>query len=353
MKRKYLPLLFCIIFAVSGCGKAASEISDESKDQEGASLEGSTEAEVVGAGADDTEVLIEKDFEETEESEDATLLPIGDWEDKWAAKYGKDDGISDEKFDKTLFEEKAVESKVDEAIKKSSSIADEIKDIEQIAFYYTCYHNASGLGQVDMNEYSCAETYTWEYEMQKLFDRILEETDASKKDSAKAEQDKWKADFNRCYEAFQCVEGSWKAMIDAQIQARLIKSHCYILAKELADIRGENYELPERFYRENSYVSDGAALDVAEGWEGGSISIIYAQKGKDRLELVAYDPLINENTISFKTSSVLQYGKEVDAYDVAVEGKITYGWDGATLTITKSGYKNLPAGTKVQFQKAM
>ena len=105
MKRKYLPLLFCIIFAVSGCGKAASEISDESKDQEGASLESSTEAEVVGAGADDTEGAIENDFEETEESEDATLLPIGDWEDKWAAKYGKDDGISDEKFDKTLFEE--------------------------------------------------------------------------------------------------------------------------------------------------------------------------------------------------------------------------------------------------------
>ena len=298
-----------------------------------------------------------EDTEETTDtalSVDSALFPIAEWEKKWSAENDTKECYSTEKFDAEQYEEKVVKSRLDEAIKNSKSIADELKNVEEIAYYYTNYHNAD-LSQQDMNNVSCAESYIWDYEVQSLYNRILEEADDSRKDSIKAEQDAWKADFDRCYEAVKYVEGSWASMMNSELDSRFMKSRSYILARELADERGENIELPKRFFRENSYISDDAVLDIKEGMEGGSISITYAPKGKEKVDMLCYEPMINDTTISFKTTCEFDDGEVINTNDgdAPIVGIITYGWDGATLTITESGDKSLPAGTKVKFPNAM
>lgn len=347
MKRRYLLLLIGMIFVMSGCGKVSTQAPASSTESNTAAEEISAD---TGAAADSSADSVEADSAVADET---GLFPIDEWEDKWAAKYGKDE-FSKEEFDRAQYEETVEKSKVDEAVTKSSSLVDEMKEIEQVALYYTSYHHED-LGQQDMNDLSNAETYTWEYEMQSLLDRISEEADSSKKDSVKANQEKWEADLERCFEAFQWGDGSAASMFNSEIQARFKKNRCNMLAKELADIRGESFELPELFYRENSYVSEDAVLDITAGMENGSISITYAPKGKEKIELLAYDPLINENTISFKTSGIFVGDTEeyTGTEDSPIVGKITYGWDGAVLTITESNDTNLPAGTEVKFPTVM
>ena len=343
MKRKYLPIVLCICFAITGCGQTASEISTGAQEQDGAAQE-------ISAEVGDKEV----ETAETASADEQGLLSIDEWEKKWFAENDTEELPSTEKFDADQYDEKVVESKVDEAIKNSKSIAEELKSVDAIAYYYTNYQSAD-LGQQEMNGVSVAESHTWDYEIQSLYKRILEEADDSKKDSIKAEQDAWKADFDRCYEATRYDEGSWAFMQNSGLDARFMKSRSYMLAKELADIRGENFELPKRFFRENSYVSEDAILDITAGMEGGSILITYAPKGKEPVNLLCYDPMINENTISFKTTCKYDDGEEVNTNegDTPIVGTVTYGWDGATLIITESGDKNLPAGTEVKFPTAM
>ncbi len=334
MKKKYLTLLLCLCFVVTGCGQTASEISTKSQEQE--------------------EVIQEITTNVEDKEADTALLPIDEWEKKWFAENDVEGQFSTEKFDADQYEKKVVGAKVNEAIKNSKSIADELKSVEAIAHYYTNYHSAD-LCQQDMNNVSYVESYIWDYEVQNLYNRILEEADESKKDNIKSDQDAWKADFDRCYEVVKYEEGSWASMMNSELDARFMKSHSYMLAKELADIRGEKVELPKRFFRENSYISDDAVLDITAGMEGGSISITYAPKNKEKVVMLCYEPMINDNTISFKTTCEFDDGEVINTNggDIPIVGTITYGWDGATLTITESGDKNLPAGTEVKFPIAM
>ncbi|MBO4458709.1 MAG: DUF1311 domain-containing protein [Butyrivibrio sp.] len=342
MKRKYLPLLLCLCFAVSGCGKADLDILSDSPEQEVSTQEASTETSEV-----------EADSAEAEAPKDETLVPIDEWEEKWAAENGSDD-LSTEEFDASQYDGKVVGEKVDEVVNNSSSIEEEMKGIEKVAYYYTNFHNAD-LGQQDMNVLSDFESDTWDYEIQSLLKRILDEADASKKDSIKADQAAWEENYQKCQGSFSWEGGSAAPMMNAGMNARFLKNRAYMLAKELADIKGEKYELPKRFFRENSYMGEDGALDITAGMEGGSLTITYAPKGKDAVEMLTYDPMINENTISFRTSFMSDEGEEVltNEGDAPIVGTITYGWDGATLTITESGDKNLPAGTEVKFSTAM
>ena len=323
-KNLSLPLIVGLCFATTGCGVVASNAVVSPAESMG--------KDIVSASASSEYMT-----PEAASAEEASLVPIDEWEQNWKEIMDEEEGIDDD-FDETQYDEKIVRSKVDDAIKSSASIAEEIESIEKIANYYNGYHFAD-LKQGEMNEYSVAEVYTWDHELDCLLKRILEEADESEKKSIKAEQDTWKADFDRCYKVLEYKEGTWASMQNSGLDVRFLKSRCYMLAKELSDIRGENYELPKRFYRDNAYVGDKTMLDIAEGMEGGSIAITVVLDGKEE-DLLVYDPLINDNTIEFKAVS-------------GVEGKITYGWDGATLTMTKSVNKILPKGTEIKFPTAM
>ena len=326
MTKKYLSvsLLSSICFAVTGCGAGASDAAV-------------SPIESVGRDIVSAEASLEYSTPEAV-TEDTSLVPIDEWEENWKEIMGEEEDAVEADYDESQYNEKAVESKVDDVIKNSKSISEEIEGIEKIANYYKGYHFAD-IKQQDMNSVSGAEPYTWELELDSLLKRALEEADASKKDDIQAEQKEWKADFDRCYDVLEYDEGSWAPMQNSGLDARFLKNRCYKLAKTLSDIRGENYELPKRYFMENAYVSDKGMLDISEGMEGGSIAITVAVNGKEE-RLLAYDPLINDTTIEFKAES-------------GITGTITYGWGGATLTITQSVNKNIPKGTELNFPTAM
>lgn len=255
-------------------------------------------------------------------------------------------------YDESQYDDSVVRSKVDEVIKNSKSIAEEIESVEKIANDLTEYHNVD-LKQQEMNDLSIYEPYVWEVEMDNLLERVIEEADTSQKESIQTMQDEWKAGYDRCFNAIEYDDGSWAGMQNSILHARFFKNRCYMLAKTLSDIRGEKYELPQRYYVDNSYISDDGVLDISEGMENGSISITVVN-GEVKSELLAYDPLIDDNTIVFETTFTHNGEKfNTNDGDKPIAGKITYGWDGATLTITESGDKNLPVGTTINFPTAL
>lgn len=338
MKKKVLSatLLLCICFGATGCGAAAPEAVNASPAE-------TTEAEMVSEEA-------AAEYSTPVASEESSLMPIDEWEEHWTEIMGGEEAKAD--YDAMQYDESAVKSKVDEVIKNSKSIAEEIEGIENIVNSLNGYRNED-LKQQDMNNASAFEPYAWETEMDSLLKRALEEADASKKESIQSEQDAWKAYFDRCFKVLEYDEGSWADMQNSVLNARFLRNRCYILAKTLSDIRGENYELPKRFFMENTYVGDDGMLDISEGMEGGSIAITVVN-GKTESELLCYDPLINDNTIVFETTYTYD-GEKINTNDgdKPIAGKITYGWDGATLTITESGDKDLPVGTTINFPTAM
>lgn len=326
MTKKYLSasILSCICMTVTGCGAGASNAVVSPAESIG--------KEVISADASAEYTTPEAS------TKDASLVPIDEWEENWKEIMGEEEEVEAD-YDESQYDEEIVKSNVDEVIKNSKSIAEEIEGIEKIANYYNGYHFDADISQMEMNAVSGAEPYTWELELDSLLKRALEEADASKKEEIQAEQKKWKADFDRCYDVLEYEEGSWVPMQNSTLDARFLKNRCYMLAKTLSDIKGDNYELPKRYFMDNAYVSDNGMLDISEGMEGGSIAITVVVDGKEVGQL-AYDPLINDTTIEFKAQS-------------GIEGKITYGWDGATLSITKSVNKVIPKGTELKFPTAL
>jgi len=340
-------MLFYICLATTGCGVIATDTVIVSPS------ESDSEQERVISNSTSEESVSETESEDAAKTEDSSLVPIEEWEESWEEITGeKEDDTAD--YEREKYDEKVVQTKVNNVIKSSSTISEEIEGIKNIAQYYKGYYSAD-ITQAEMNELSEAEPYTWELEMDSLLKRILKEADASQVDSIKAEQDTWKANYTRCYNGVKCTEGTIQTMINSGLNARFYENRCYMLAKTLSNIRGENYELPKRYYRDNTYASDNATLDISEGIETGSICITLVLDKKEKIEMLAYDPLINGANIFFETTATLDDGEKFNTNDgdIPFEGKITYGWDGAKLIIYKSGDKNLPAGTEISFPIAL
>ena len=345
MRKKILPLILCLGLTVSGCGK---DVTDEQAADNTASAETDINADdenYLDEEVDDE--LSEDDLRKQSASKDSSLLPIEDWEKKWFKEAGYDP-YSFEKFDKSIYTEKAVDTKVAELAKNSSSISDEMENADKIGRSYQSYHGED-LTQTDMNILSYYEEYFWEQEMKSLLDRLKKEGD---KKTVEADQKTWEGNFKKCFELIEYDEGSWAGMQNCGLYARFYSNRCYMLAQQLSDIRKDSYKLPKRFYRDNSYVGDDGILDISCGMEGGSIAISYKDKDGKETALLVYDSYVNDNTIVFD-DNITVWTEDDDCNEFHVSGTITYGWDGATIKIDDSKDELLPAGTEKTFSTAL
>ena len=169
MTKKYLSasILSCICMTVTGCGAGASNAVVSPAESIG--------KEVISADASAEYTTPEAS------TKDASLVPIDEWEENWKEIMGEEEEVEAD-YDESQYDEEIVKSKVDEVIKNSKSIAEEIEGIEKIANYYNGYHFDADISQMEMNAVSGAEPYTWELELDSLLKRALEEADASKKE---------------------------------------------------------------------------------------------------------------------------------------------------------------------------
>ena len=345
MRKKILPLILCLGLTVSGCGK---DVTDEQAADNTASAETDINADdenYLDEEVDDE--LSEDDLRKQSASKDSSLLPIEDWEEKWIEETGNDP-YQREPFDESLYDEKIIDAKVAELAKNSSSISDEMENADKIGRSLQSYHYED-ITQTDMNILSYYEGYFWQQEMNSLLERLKKEGD---KKAVEADQKTWEDNFKKCYALTEYDEGSWASMKNSGLYAQYYSNRCYMLAKQLSDIRKDSYKLPKRYFEDNSYVGEDGILDISSGMEGGSIAISYKDKDGNETSLLVYDSYINENTIVFD-DNITVWTEDDESNEFHVSGTITYGWDGATIKIVDSKDELLPSGTEKTFSTAL
>ena len=311
MKIKLLPLLLTATFVLAACGQAASTDGTTTTNQ-------TTPAEVQ----EEPPVAVSDTVDTDENFVASVITELPD------------------SFDETLYTKEEVKARVDAIDKECTNLKAEFKNIEALTDYYDTYMQED-LGQTDLNIYSGMRFNIWDYEMDSLLARIND----NNIDSLEPDQKTWEAKSKEVYDVVSQKEGSISPMVNNGIASSMLRNRCYYLASVLADKNGESFDIPERIAIGEAYYGDNGILYVDYGMEGESITVEYTNTKGETTSILAYDPVIDDTTITFE-------GEDTSDYETPASGKITYGWNGATLSITDSSINGLDKGD-ITFDNAL
>lgn len=141
-----------------------------------------------------------------------------------------------------------IESEVENAISKASSLQDEINKIQKIANSYADAASRANT-QSEMNS-SSAWTYTiWDTELNNLWKRISSNASKDVKELILSEQRNWISMKNEItIENLGAPEdsGSIYPLLQNNFLSDITHNRCLILARELAMIKHEDFVMPDR-----------------------------------------------------------------------------------------------------------
>lgn len=167
--------------------------------------------------------------------------------DKVETTISRNDNVA-KKYDYFNDYKSEIETEVENAIAKASSLQDEINQIQKIA---DTYSNAASLAntQSEMNS-SSAWTYTvWDKELNNLWKRISSSASKDIKERMLSEQRNWIAMKNEItIENLGAPEdsGSIYPLLQNNFLSDITHNRCLILARELAIIKHEDFVMPDR-----------------------------------------------------------------------------------------------------------
>jgi hypothetical protein len=167
--------------------------------------------------------------------------------DKVETTISKNDNVS-KKYDYFNDYKSEIETEVENAIARASSLQDEINQIQKIA---DTYSNAASLAntQSEMNS-SSAWTYTvWDKELNNLWKRISSSASKDIKERMLNEQRNWISMKNEItIENLGVPEdsGSIYPLLQNNFLSDITHNRCLILARELAIIKHEDFVMPDR-----------------------------------------------------------------------------------------------------------
>lgn len=221
-----------------------------------------------------------------------------------------------------------IESEVENATAKASSLQDEINQIQKIA---NTYADAAALAntQSEMNA-SSAWTYTvWDTELNNLWKRISSSASKDVKERILSEQRNWISMKNEItIENIGAPEnsGSIYPLLQNNFLSDITHNRCLILARELAVIKHENFVMPDRsiygtFVDNQETGNVYGSLITRKNMENDNEAIISIY----RLTTVEGTFIEKENGDSAFTS-----------YEENVKGTIKiFGWEKAVFEVTE------------------
>ena len=250
----------------------------------------------------------------------------------------------EERLDFTCDYSEDIRADVDYVVSVSASLQEELENIEKIIQKYTPLAQAAQT-QGEMNVSSQWFLVIWDTELNSLWSRFSHLADQQTKENILAEQRNWidmKDEAVLLSIGSSEENGSMYPLLQNSFLEEITRRRAYVLANELAKVKGEPFVLPEVSPKYGLFVDNQgtgsiySSLLVQQAWEGGDEAMIsiYRQGGI-------------EGTFVDNGNGELAF----TSYDGNVKGTIQInGWDGASFKVTEtSGEFGFFVGEEVEF----
>ncbi len=340
----YSFIIGAAALTLAGCSSAANEESAQlfEKQTETETATGTEEQvsnESQAEPATETQETVETEpFDEVEGNAETTT------EADTSASSNGEVSICDETTELDYSKDYTDEIKVavERAVASASSLEDEFAKMDEIHECITA-RRSQDQTQAEMSMASYFYYQVWDAELNNLWSRVSEAVDADTKDRLLKAQRNWIAMKDEAtVMALGPREegGSIYPMLVNEFIEDSTKNRCYLLAKELAAVTGDSYEMPKKDLRGMYLDNQGtdsicSSISIMEGWESG-----YTAK----ISLYRIGEL--DGTVTEDGDGKLAFVSD----DESVKGTILYGWDGASLEITQAdGASIVATGDKFEF----
>lgn len=237
-----------------------------------------------------------------------------------------------------------IKADVDHAVSGSPSLQKELENIEKITQKYAPLAEAAQT-QGEMNTSSRWFFVIWDTELNNLWSRFSNSADQQTKEKVLEEQRNWiamKEEVTLLSIGPREESGSIYPLLQNSFLEEITKNRAYVLANELAKIKGESFAMPEKSAKYGLFVDNQgtgsvySSLNTRQGWEGDDEAVIsiYRLGG-------------TEGTFVDNGNGELAFTSD----DGSIKGIIRLnGWDGASFKVTEtSGASPFSAGEEFKF----
>ena len=254
-------------------------------------------------------------------------------------------GLKDtNKIDFTYDYTEDIQEEVDYVVSNSSSLQEELKNIDTITQKYTQLAE-SAQTQGEMNVASQWLYVIWDTELNNLWSRFSSLANQDTKEMVLEEQRNWiamKEEVTLMSLGSQEENGSMYPLLVNSLWEEKTKNRAYFIANELAQIEGESFAMPEASTKYGLFVDNQgtdavySSLITQQSWEGEDEAIISVY----RLGEIEGSFIDNGNGNLDFTSD-----------DGSIKGTIQInGWNGATFEVTETiGAVPFSVGEKFEF----
>ena len=237
-----------------------------------------------------------------------------------------------------------IKKDIDEVVLNSASLQEELANVEKVTQKYTPLAETAQ-AQGEMNAASQWLFAIWDTELNNLWGRFSNSADQQTKENLLAEQRNWinmKEEVTTLNLGYPEENGSMYPLLQNSFLEEITRNRAYILARELAKIKGEAFVMPEASAKYGTFVDNQGTdtvysfLITRKSWEGEDEAIIYVYRQGE-----------TEGSFVDNGNGELIYTSE----DGSVKGVIKIdGWNGASFKVTEiSGESPFSVGEEFEF----
>lgn len=302
-KRIYLITLLVAAALCTGCGEEKTENN-------------SSIAESYTRNAEDNNTPSEEPIASKSDTSNDIV-----WNDKLE---------NSDSFDFTYDYSEQIKADVDYMVSTSSSLQEELENIDKIIEKYTPLAEAAQT-QGEMNIASGWFYTIWDTELNSLWSRFTNTADEQTKDTVLTEQRNWismKEEVILLSIGTRDENGSMYPLLQNSLLEDITKNRSYVIANKLADLNGEAFVLTETSSKYGIFVDNEGTGDVYS-------SLITRQSFDGNEEAVISIYRQGEITGTFTDNGNGELAFTSD--DESIKGIIQInGWDGASFRITEA-----------------
>ena len=240
-----------------------------------------------------------------------------------------------------------IQADVNYVVSGSTSLQKELENIEKIIQKYTSLAEAAQT-QGEMNVSSRWFFVIWDTELNNLWSRFSNSADQQTKERILSKQRNWiamKEEVTLLSIGSSEESGSIYPLLQNSFLEEITRNRAYVLANELAKIKGESFVMPEISAKYGLFVDN-------QGTDNVYSSLIARQslEGDDEAIISIYRQGEIEGTFVDNGNGELAFTSD----DGSVKGIIKInGWDGASFKVTETSEASVfSAGEEVKFPVA-
>lgn len=237
-----------------------------------------------------------------------------------------------------------IKADVDYVVSGSASLQEELENIEKIIQKYTPLAEAAQT-QGEMNVSSEWFFVIWDTELNNLWARFSNSADQQTKEKILADQRNWigmKEEVVLMNIGSSEENGSMYPLLVNSFLEEITRNRAYVLANELAKVKGESFVMPDKSAKYGSFVDNQGTDSVYS-----SLITWQVQSEDDEAIISIYRLGQIEGTFVDNGNGELAFTSN----DGSVKGIIKIsGWEGASFTVTETLRESVfPVGEEFEF----